>query len=170
MSASLTKKQKIAAFFRKHAAILILLAVDCTLLLYALLFLLLKDTPYFFLVGSKECGLWNMHLYCIGCGGTRAVMAFLSGDFLESLRLNPYPMVWGFTLLYVNLHTLIRNAILLKKGRPTPIAPYHGPVLWWALIFSALYFIVLIVLLLCGIDLIGDHGAYWPAFFQKLFS
>lgn len=163
-------KNKLSVFSRKHAALLILLAIDLFMLIYVVAFFLLKDTPFFFLVGSKDCGLWNAHLYCIGCGGTRSVVALSHGDFVESLIKNPYPIVWGFTLIYTNLHTIIRHFAVLKKGGTTPIAPYYGPVLWWALIFSALYYVVLIVLLLCGVDLIGDHGSYWPNFFQNLFS
>ena len=170
MNATATKKQRFSAFTRKHAPVLILIAIDLFLALYVLLFILLKDTPFFFLIGSKSCSLWKAHLYCIGCGGTRAVNALVAGDPLLSLCMNPYPLVWGFTLCYVNLHTFICHGLRLKKGLPTLIAPYHGPVLWWALLFSALYFVVLIVLLLCGVDLIGDHGNYWPQFFQNLFS
>ena len=31
-----------------------------------------------------------LHLYCTGCGGTRAIGALFNGDLLGSLRLNPF--------------------------------------------------------------------------------
>ena len=162
-------KNKLSVFSRKHAALLILLAIDLFMLIYVIAFFLLKDTPFFFLVGSKDCSLWNAHLYCIGCGGTRSVVALSHGRILESFALNPHPLVWGFTLFYVNVHTAVRHVLHLKRGEQPPVAPYHGPVLWWAMLFSALYYVVLIVLLLCGIDLMGDHGAYWVEVFRGWF-
>ena len=168
MAISPERAQKIEYFFRKNASLLIIFGIDFAMLVYVLAFFLLRDTPLFFLVGSTDCSLWNAHLYCIGCGGTRAVDALSRFDIIESLCLNPYPAVWGFTIIYANLHTVILHVVRLKKKMLPPVCPYWGPVLWWATIFSILYVPTLIILLLCGIDLVGDHGTFWPEFFATL--
>ena len=168
MAVSPEKSQKVEYFLRKNASLLIIFGIDLAMILYTLAFFLLRDTPLFFLVGSTECSLWNVHLYCPGCGGTRAVDALSHFDLVESLCRNPYPLVWGFTLLYANVHTVVLHFRRLKKGMLPPVCPYWGPVLWWASVFSVLYFPTLIILLLCGIDLVGDHGTFWPEFFATL--
>ena len=89
MAISPERAQKIEYFFRKNASLLIIFGIDFAMLVYVLAFFLLRDTPLFFLVGSTECSLWNAHLYCIGCGGTRAVDALSRFDIIESLCLNP---------------------------------------------------------------------------------
>lgn len=38
-------------------------------------------------------------LYCLGCGGTRSLMALLHGDILRSLHNNPAVMVIAVTLV-----------------------------------------------------------------------
>lgn len=53
-----------------------------------------------------------LHLYCPGCGGTRAVYALLHFDILESLAYHPFVLFVAVILLeyYVGaVITLIRN-------------------------------------------------------------
>lgn len=161
------ERSKISSFFKNHTALLIVLSIDLFLLIYALLFFLLRGTPFFFLVGSERCTLHELHLYCIGCGGTRAVSALLHGNLLKSLRYNPLPLLWGATLLYTNLATLFSHLRAKKRGLPPPKYPPVNWVLWSALILCALWYVLLLVLLFCGVDLIGDHGSYWRDFFAS---
>ncbi len=159
---------RILSFMKSHSALLIAAAIDLGLLCYVLAFFLLKGTPFFFLVGSERCTLHELHLYCFGCGGTRAVTALLHGNILKSLHYNPLPFIWGATLLYTNLSVLFSHLRAKKKGVPPPKYPPANWVLWSALILSALWYVLLLVLLFCGIDLIGDHGSYWRDFFAAL--
>lgn len=52
-----------------------------------------------------------MHIYCPGCGGTRAIFALLHGHVLESVYYNP-AVVMGFVLA---LHYELGVGITLKK-------------------------------------------------------
>ncbi len=163
-----TLKASLLAFLKKYSAILIVLAIDLGLLTYSILFFLLKGTPYFILVGSPECVLWHLHLYCLGCGGTRSVTALLQGDILQSLRLNPMPILWGSMLLFENIHTVVAYIRAKIKGLPLPSYPYYGILLWIALFFTGGYWILQNILLLFGVDIIGDHGSFWPDLFASL--
>ncbi len=53
-------------------------------------------------------------LYCLGCGGTRAMLAFLKGDILTSMRYHvftTYSLVWY--ILFMGSHYVS----LITKGR-----------------------------------------------------
>lgn len=55
-------------------------------------------------------------LYCPGCGGTRAVAAFLSGNILKSLCYHPFIPYFGFVfLIFMGTHTL--EYLTRKKWR-----------------------------------------------------
>ena len=52
-------------------------------------------------VKIPECIIYkNLHIYCPGCGCTRAFIAMLKGDFLESIYQNS-------TVLYTTIITII---------------------------------------------------------------
>lgn len=79
---------------------------------------------------SNACVFWDIfHIYCPGCGGTRAVRALLQGDFLSSVWYHPvvlYTIVvfGGFMLT----HTLEKFHIPHIKGWK-----FHGWYLYMAL-------------------------------------
>jgi hypothetical protein len=96
----------------------------------------------------------QFHLYCPGCGGTRAVEALLRLHPLQSLAYNPVVVLM---LLMVACHLAIRllewrrNGQKLYRARITVNFSFLG--LWF------LYFVVRNILLLwCGIDLLGDFS------------
>lgn len=69
--------------------------------------------------GMPPCVFRSMTaLYCPGCGNTRSVMALLNGDVLNSLRLNPLPVlvVLGMGVWYVEL-------LLRAFGRKVKLIP-----------------------------------------------
>ncbi len=53
----------------------------------------------------------NFGIQCPSCGGTRCVFQFFSGNFAESLSLNP---LYFFTIIYVILLFVFLNLSLFK--------------------------------------------------------
>lgn len=148
---------------RKPSGLFWLVLFHVALLLFTLLFLLLLDTPFIGLLVSDECEIWNNHFYCPGCGGSRAVRALAGGHILESLRYNPNVLLWLIMLFYIDLRTVI-DYIKAKKGGKVPPALPH--LKWWMLwvVLAVLLGYCLIqnlLLVFFGIDLIGDHAAFW---------
>lgn len=64
------------------------------------------------------CIFWERFgVYCPGCGGTRAVQAFLHGHFLQSLWYHPLVMYCAVMyLLFMLSHTLEKLHVPFVKG------------------------------------------------------
>ncbi|MBQ8173898.1 MAG: DUF2752 domain-containing protein [Clostridia bacterium] len=96
------------------------------------------------------------HLYCPGCGFTRAVRALLSFDILASLAAHPFALLGIGVIGYYEV-ALFRAA----RGRGRVRA-------WPAVSFAVglLCFFVLrnLLLILFGIDFLGDFGQEWGIF------
>ena len=98
------------------------------------------------------CGMVEyLHLYCPACGGTRALEALLSFDILRSLYCNPIVVSGALYFLIAEVY-MIRHLIRKKERRSIIRMPVVLAVLgaWLA------FFAVRNVLLLCGIDMLGD--------------
>ncbi len=103
--------------------------------------------------GILKCYFFEcFHLYCPGCGGTRALYALFNFDILASLKYNPAVILGGLLYVYYNVRAIIaiikndEDYFFKQKYRLIPI---------FAAIVIA-YFIIRNILLLNGIDLIGD--------------
>ena len=67
---------------------------------------------------------------CPGCGGIRATKAFLHGDFLQSLYINPLSVIFCFFILVFLVlgwidffkQTNLVNSLLKQISKPTPTA------------------------------------------------
>ncbi len=90
------------------------------------------------------------HVYCPGCGGTRAVFALIRLRLLTSFRMNPLPLLTILWLLIFicagKLAPKLRRKIRLRS-------------LFVLGTVFVLYSVVRNILLLCwGIDLVGDFS------------
>ena len=96
-----------------------------------------------------------LHIYCPGCGGTRAVLALLQGQFLESLVYNPAVLLGILLVLYYETGAII--TLVKKNGKC--YFDYKCRVVYAYLIMIVLFFIIRNWLLLfCGIDMLGDFA------------
>lgn len=95
----------------------------------------------------------NLHLYCPGCGGSRALYALLRLDFLASLAANP-ALLLGLAVLGYYAVAFFRHG--RRRGRVS---------VWPAILFAAFlvaYFLLRnILLVFAGFDPLGDMIKYW---------
>lgn len=95
------------------------------------------------------CGFHAMTgLYCPGCGGTRAVAAFLEGKLVTSAyyhALVPYIAVWGGWFM------LSQTIERLSKGRLAIGLHYRNLYLWIALAIVVIHCLVKNIALCMGI-------------------
>ena len=125
---------------------LFLVCFFAAVLVYLLL-LRVAELPFF-------CGFARLtHLYCPGCGFTRATKALLRGRLLSSLAAHPFALLGVLTVLYYEL-----TLFLTARGRGRPSA---APAVAFAIGLVA-FFLIRNLLLVCGgVDLLGDLAAFW---------
>lgn len=98
------------------------------------------------------------HLYCPGCGGTRAIKSLLDFDFIKSFLYNPLVIVSGFVCAYFYIGAIITR--IKRNGKV--YAPFNEWFLWIILIVLGANVIIRDILLaFWGIDYIGDLARYW---------
>ncbi len=92
------------------------------------------------------------HIYCPGCGGTRAVEALLRLHPLQSLYCNPVVVLMIIAIFCIFVINIIEK---LKKERR-----YYKVRITVSYVFLAIWFIFFFIrnyLLICkGIDMLGD--------------
>lgn len=98
-----------------------------------------------------------LHLYCPGCGGTRAVGALLRLDILGAFRLNPFVPVAAGLFIYYDIRAAIAIARDDKLVVKVPTAVWIG---------AAAFLLIMTVardlaLVYFGYDPIGDLAFYW---------
>lgn len=107
-----------------------------------------------------SCGMKMLfHLYCPGCGGTRAIDSFLHGKFVKSLLYNPVIMYLALYFLSYYLPAFLRIIGLWKKKINNMIYVY---ILIGLLAVIIIHFIARNLLLVYGgYDYIGECLKYW---------
>ncbi len=102
----------------------------------------------------KEVG----HLYCPGCGGTRAVYLLFRLRLVESIMSNPFVFYFAFLFLYYYIGTTLA---VINKGRRIYfhfriwMVAVAGIILLWTMVgrnVLAIFF---------GIDYLGEIVPYW---------
>lgn len=108
------------------------------------------------------------HIYCPGCGGTRAVMALLHLQIGRSLQLNPFALLFLLYGMYLLVHTWVfarkegtpggeSEISNRKEGTPDRKGTLPGKILVVLIVLFFLYGIFRDWLLLARhIDLVGD--------------
>lgn len=115
---------------------------------------------YSLLFRYSESAGWNlfdcavrtrMHLYCPGCGGSRAVAALSSFDIAGALHYFPALVVAVILMIAAGIHSL--SALFRKKaGQPFPVRLFYVP-----LVMVFLQYVIRNLLLVgFGVDLLGD--------------
>ena len=89
-------------------------------------------------------------LYCPGCGGTRSVLAFVSGEFFRSLCY--FPPLWVAGLLILRMEIWAILSLLMHK--PLFFARVRGRDLLWIAVSVVVWFLLRNALLLCGFDIL----------------
>lgn len=143
-------------FIKKERNAFIWVNVGCVLLFIGLM--IWKYAPFVQLLDTR-CGFHEfLHLYCPGCGGTRAVYALLRLDIIESFLY--HPIVPMLALLLVEYYIGAIVTLIRKNGKR-----YYYLRIWFcyvALGVIIVHFILRNVLLVfCHYDYIGDLLSYW---------
>lgn len=137
--------------FKRKAAYLALLNLSLVLfgIAYTVYFNLTEGTE-----AAPQCLFKEMYsLYCPGCGGSRALRAFLRLDFVSSFIYYP-PITVGFlTVLYFDIRTLV--ALVKRDEGYFKISRY---LYFLSIPASMILFFILrnILLLRLGYDPLGD--------------
>lgn len=99
----------------------------------------------------SSCWIYqNFHVYCPGCGGTRALQALVRGDILRSCYY--HPIVLG-TLLWAAVYLTSQTIKRLRKGRGWALAYHPGWVIAFFVVLGIQWLIKNILLLVFAISI-----------------
>ncbi len=139
---------------------LIWIGVHVAAVIAILLFPLYRRIAELATLVLSSCVLHDrFHLYCPLCGGTRAIGAILSGDFLAAFSYNPFVTLLLALLVAWDILALIR----LLRGRQRIFALPTW--VWITLMAVALAYGILrnVLLIAVGYDPLGDLIGFWHA-------
>lgn len=106
------------------------------------------------------------HLYCPGCGGTRAFQSLISFDLLSAFRYNPIVPIGAVWFICYEIYMVV---CLIKV--PSRKIFFSRPLFIAVMVLWCLYFIIRNVLLFFGVDIIGDIvGISDPSAIELLFG
>lgn len=129
---------------------------------------LLAGAVIFYFFGGRLAGLYSrlnvcvlhevFHLYCPGCGGTRALFALFQGHPLRSFLSNPAVLLGLALLAYYEIRAA---AALLKKDIGIYARASTKPLA--AFPFVLIAFAVFRNILMCffGVDFLGELLVFW---------
>lgn len=106
---------------------------------------------------KPPCGFKVLfHCYCPGCGGTRAVDAFLHGNLIQSILYHPV-IVYLFAMFV--LYFIPASYTFLIKNNGQLYYKFHINTLWGLLALIVIHFVGRNILLLCfNIDYLQDFS------------
>lgn len=136
---------------RKNALLLLVLS-NAALLIIPIIYLFLMAV-YDQYTSGPICSFQRVfHLYCPGCGGTRAVRALLRFDLVGAFICYP-PLPLSLPILGYIEYLLVRGAVMSDARQ---ITRFKAPLLIIPAAVILINFAVRNILLLNGIDLLGD--------------
>ncbi len=91
----------------------------------------------------------TLHFYCPGCGGSRSVISLIHLDFLSALRYYPPTLL---CILFILIMDVFDITAFVNKRKTA----FNFKLFYLVLIAVILQFFVRNILLLLGIDIIGD--------------
>lgn len=95
-------------------------------------------------------------IYCPGCGGTRAVIAFFHGDFLGSLACHP---LVPYTAVFGGWFLISQTIARATKHRLDIGMKYKDGYVWAALVIVIVNFILKnLLLIVWKVDLLGKFS------------
>ncbi len=128
------------------------------ILTHAAVFLVLGGYLWAFsrgLIPRSFCPFLHLfHLYCPGCGGTRAALALFRGDLIRALLSNPTVPLLIPTVLYYE-----RSALFYFFGKRQAKWPRLWPLLALTVFFLSFFVLRNLLFLAFGIDYLGDLAA-----------
>ena len=91
-------------------------------------------------------------LYCPGCGGTRAVAAFIQGHWARSFRYHPFVPYCG--ILYIIFMT--KGTLALFSKEKFPYMKFRNGYIYFGIVILLVQFVIKdIMLLVYGVDVLG---------------
>ena len=114
------------------------------------LYLRARGVPFF-------CAFSRMaHLYCPGCGATRALEFLWRGDILSSLAANPGVLCGIFSLGYYQVSFLLA---VRRGGAPSPRVA-----IGYAVLLLSFFVVRNLLLVFFGVDPLSDLISYWSTY------
>ena len=101
-----------------------------------------------------HCGFARVtHLYCPGCGLTRATEALLRGQIVSAFAAHPFAPLGVLTVLYYEV-----TLFLAARGKGRPSA---APAVAFAIGLVGFFLLRNLLLVFDGVDLLGDLASFW---------
>lgn len=123
----------------------------CVLVLGSFVYLILQKID---LLPDSVCVMHDvLHLYCPGCGGTRATFAFLQGHLLESLYYNPAVLLGAMLILHYEVGVILT---LVKKNGKRYYCSNVSLVVLYIVVILLFTIVRNCLLLACGYDMLQD--------------
>lgn len=135
--------------------------MNVLLILFLCFFIFYHITDYSFFQPDKPSCVMKMffHLYCPGCGGSRALDCFLHGRLIQSFLFQPVIVYLAAYFLSYYIPALMRMTGLYK-GKYNP--RFYLYPLFGLLALIILFFVIRNLLLVYGgYDYIGECVNYW---------
>lgn len=98
------------------------------------------------------------HLYCPGCGGTRAFEYMITGHFLKSLMANPSVIYCSALFLWYYAGTAVA---LITRGRTRIFHPSLWMLVVFLCIFAGFFILRNVFLVFFHVDMLGDLSRFW---------